>query len=100
MPAYINFMEIPSREFNASITALENQFLTPEVIPNNSGGWKFISVASSDTILSDSRLIRVLNMEERKYNNYIDRLEDMKKILTELRKKIVIELNPKLKNDI
>lgn len=98
LPAYINFLNIPSEEFNATITELENQYLESKVIPNNSGGWEFISVPSLDNILSDNRFINVLNMEERKYFNYIYRLEDMKEILTKLREKIVIDLNQKLKN--
>jgi len=100
MPAYINFLSIPSNEFNTSITELENQFLESKVIPNKSSGWEFISLPSSDAILSDMRFIRVLNMQEEKYFNYTYRLEDMKEILTELRGKIVVELNKKLNNGI
>lgn len=95
LPAYMRFIDLPGEKNSNLINELENQYLVSKVVPDKQGNFEFIRVPASDNILSDSRMIKVVAMEEDIYNNYKARIETIKSILTDLKDKIQAELNKK-----
>ena len=95
LPSFMRFLDLPGEHNVNLINELENQYLVSKVVPDKQGNFKFVTVPASDNILSDSRMIKVLVLEESIYDNYKTRMESIKSILTNLKNKIQAELNKK-----
>ncbi len=92
LPLYMEFSNVPVKEFSPLIMELESHIIESRVVRNRRGESEIYDYPSINNALKSPILVKILKLENIKYNNFKRRLESMKRIQRDLKSKILSEL--------
>ncbi|MDT0551718.1 DUF6090 family protein [Urechidicola vernalis] len=75
------------------IEEIKIKIFKKEAVQNEKGVWQLINTPKDNKILTNPDFKNLLDLENQKYNNYINRLNYVKRRMTNLNKQIVEELD-------